>query len=75
VRQLSKGAQAKTEPTAPGKSKKVKMPKPAWAMTQETAEVIVGIMLVSEMIHCTKNTPSHSARCVLDVIFYNISLF
>lgn len=39
VRQVSKGAHMKTESASPGKSKKVKMPKPAWAMTKETAEV------------------------------------
>jgi hypothetical protein len=42
VRQVSKGALQKAEAKSPGgaaKNKKVKMPKPAWAMTQETAEV------------------------------------
>jgi hypothetical protein len=43
VRQVSKSTLHKAEAKSPGgaaaKGKKVKMPKPAWAMTQETAEV------------------------------------
>lgn len=42
VRQVSKDTLQKAESKSPGaKSKKVKMPKPAWAMTAETAEVAV----------------------------------
>lgn len=39
VRQASRATLSKPETTSPKKSKKVKMPKPAWAMTQENAEV------------------------------------
>jgi hypothetical protein len=47
VRQVSKGTLHKADAkvsSPPGKSKKVKMPKPAWAMTQETAEVSGGVL-------------------------------
>lgn len=39
VRQVSKGTLVKAESKPPGKSKKDKQAKPAWAMTQENAEV------------------------------------
>ena len=39
MRQVSKSTLTKPESKSPGKTKKVKMPKPAWAMTKENAEV------------------------------------
>lgn len=41
IRQVSKGTlnKAESKSSSPGRNKKVKMPKPAWAMTQDVAEI------------------------------------